>query len=94
MICRQCGYRYDGRTVGFSILCENCGEYLHTCFNCTLYNPDSARCRSHTTEAVRDVKGKNHCEEFIPNTDIVQGREKGREENADPFNNLFNVDGE
>ncbi|MCK4806233.1 MAG: hypothetical protein KAT09_01230 [Candidatus Aegiribacteria sp.] len=94
MICRNCGYRYDRRTVGFGTLCESCGEYLHTCFNCDIYDSKAERCRSLTTEAVSDRKSRNYCEEFVKNTDIVPGSDSGRGKTSDDFKTLFSMDGE
>ncbi|RKZ10520.1 hypothetical protein DRQ25_02750 [Candidatus Fermentibacteria bacterium] len=94
MICKHCGSRYPGRTVGFGILCEKCGEYLHTCFNCALYNSNAERCRSHTTEAVSDRRGRNYCEEFIPDTRTAAGPDSVKDKIADDFKTLFRVDGE
>ncbi len=94
MICKHCGYRYDGRSVGFGVLCESCGKYLHTCFNCTLYNSNAERCRSLTTEAVSDRKSRNFCEEFVPNTGTVPGKNSGKEKAAEHFDDLFSTDGE
>ncbi len=94
MICKYCGHRYDGGTVGFGALCESCGEYLHTCFNCALYNTNAERCRSLTTEAVSDRKGRNFCEEFIPNTGAVRGQDLGREKTAEHFKDLFSKEGD
>ena len=93
MNCRHCGHSYSGRTVGFGILCEKCGEYLHTCINCAIYDEGTERCRSLTTEAVSDRKSRNYCEEFVPNTGIVPGPDSGIEKTADDFKNLFSMDG-
>ncbi len=93
MICRNCGYGYDGRTVGFQKLCENCGEYLHTCVNCNIYDSNAKRCRSFTTEAVGDRKDKNYCEEFVPSTDTVQRTDSAEDKSADDFKDLFSMDG-
>ncbi len=94
MICNNCGNICDKRTVGFQNLCENCGEYLHTCFNCNIYDSTAERCRSFTTEAVGDRKGKNYCEEFIPNKGIVPGPDSVRGNTSDDFETLFNMNGE
>lgn len=94
MICKNCGYKYVGRTVGFRTLCENCGEYLHTCFNCAIYDLKAERCRSFTTEAVRDRRDNNYCEEFIQNTDVVTGQDSGKERTVDEFKALFGADRE
>lgn len=94
MICKQCGCGYPGSTVGFQALCENCGEYLHTCFNCVLFNPNAERCRSFTTEAVSDRRSRNYCEEFVPNTDITPEKNSGKRKVTDDFETLFKTNGE
>lgn len=94
MICKNCGNKYDGRTVGFRTLCENCGEYLHTCFNCAIYDSNAERCRSFTTEAISDRKDKNYCEEFIQNTGVMTGPDSGKAKTAEKFKALFDADRE
>lgn len=85
---------HDGRTVGFKTICENCDEYLHSCFNCGLYDSNADRCRSLTTEAVSDRKSSNYCEEFIPNTDSVLETDSAKEKSTDDFKALFGAEGE
>ncbi len=65
MKCWKCGHDNPGES-GFSAACEKCLAWLHTCLGCALYNPDSRRCRSHTTEYSGSPEEKNFCEEFIP----------------------------
>ena len=93
MICKNCGHRYDGRTVGFKTTCEKCNEYLHTCCNCDLYDPQADRCRSLTTEAIGDRKANNYCEEFVPNIDSEPGTDLIKEKSADDFKTLFGTEG-
>lgn len=93
MICKNCGYRYDGRTVGFKTICENCDDYLHSCINCALYSSNSDRCRSLTTETVRDRRSNNYCEEFIQNTDSLAGTDSTKEKPGTDFEALFGADG-
>jgi hypothetical protein len=85
---------YDGRTVGFKTICENCDEYLHSCFNCALYNSNADRCRSLTTEAVSDRKSSNYCEEFVKNTDSKPGTNSVKEKSSYDFKALFGADRE
>ncbi len=65
MKCWKCGRDNPGES-GFSAACEKCLTWLHTCLGCALYNPDSRRCRSHTTEYTGSPEEKNYCEEFTP----------------------------
>lgn len=66
MKCVHCGHENELVTVGFRSMCGGCGEYLHSCIQCRLFNRTSERCTSMTTEPVRDRKGHNYCEEFQP----------------------------
>ncbi len=90
----NCQHKYDVRKVGFKTLCENCGDYLHTCLNCALYDSKVDRCRSLTTEAVKDRKGNNYCEEFVPNKISVLEEDSGEERTSEDFNALFRTGGE
>jgi len=94
MICKYCGNEYAGRTVGFNAICERCNEYLHSCFNCALYDSNADRCRSLTTETVSDRKSSNYCEEFVPNSDSISDRIADESKSAVDFNSIFGTDGE
>ena len=51
---------------GFKDLCKNCGQPLHCCLNCSLYNEGRHnKCKSPTTEWVGDRQKNNFCEEFL-----------------------------
>ena len=93
MICRHCGYEYERETVGFKTTCENCDEYLHSCFQCSLFDVRTSRCRSLTTEPVSDRIKNNYCEEFVKNTDLPQGKDltvgQKPKRGGDYFNALF-----
>ncbi len=75
MICRKCGCVHEAETIGFKAACENCLTYLHSCFQCTVFDHLVERCRSLTTEAVRDTNDLNFCEEFSPNMDSPNRKE-------------------
>lgn len=68
MKCQGCGHRHDDAVV-FGSVCDRCLAWLHTCGNCALYQRDSRRCRSHTTEYAGDPGERNFCEEFSPRGD-------------------------
>ncbi len=91
MICRHCGC--ENETVGFKTTCDDCNEFLHSCFQCNLFDSNTDRCRSLTTEAVSDLTGNNYCEEFVQNTDPPPGADFTYERKApgtgDDFNALF-----
>jgi hypothetical protein len=94
MICVRCGHEYDARTVGFKAVCEGCGEYLHSCVNCRLFDPKADRCRSLTTEAVKDKESLNYCEEYQPLSDGRKSTGSGKVRTAESFDALFRADGE
>lgn len=68
MICRKCGTEYDAETIGFKAACENCLAYLHSCFQCTVFDHNAGRCRSLTADISRGMNELNFCEEFVPNS--------------------------
>jgi len=91
MFCRHCGH--EAEVIGFKAACDKCGEYLHSCVQCDLYDSGSDRCRSLTTEAVSDRNGNNYCEEFVRNTDLPKGPDfqigKKSPRTGDDFEALF-----
>jgi len=90
MICRKCNFVYERRTIGFKAVCENCGEYLHSCRNCSLYDAGAGRCRSLTTDAVSSIISNNYCEEFVPNKKTSAEEESPHSKTSGDFDALFN----
>ncbi len=78
MKCAGCGTEIDLGTVGFGAVCPRCGAYLHACVQCRLYDSAAERCRSLTTEPVRDREGRNYCGEFVPGNDYSPGGAPGK----------------
>ena len=63
--CYHCGQEWELREhPGFNAVCENCRNYLHSCVNCSIFDHRAGRCTSGTTEPVKNINGKNYCEEF------------------------------
>ena len=64
--CYKCGKEWtEKHDPGFNELCGECHSFLHSCFNCVLFNPKmSNRCKSRTTEQIANPSDKNYCEEF------------------------------
>ena len=90
MKCVFCGEGMDQLTVGFKACCSACGHYLHSCVQCGLFDRSTGRCRSNTTESVRDLEGMNYCEEFRPRKDSPVGQQASDSSDAaDRFMNLF-----
>lgn len=91
MRCRRCGTAYEGK-VGFKAVCQSCGAWLHCCLQCRLFNAGANRCRSSTTEMVRDRDAMNYCEEF--QAAARPGRQSDRREDArEKFMGLFEKQG-
>lgn len=65
MKCPGCGHENSDK-VGFGAVCEKCMAWLHTCNCCRLYNSESGRCRSSTTEYSGPPDMRNYCDEFTP----------------------------
>lgn len=89
MYCSLCGHENEKETVGFKAVCGNCGEYLHTCVQCALFDPAACRCRSLTTEAVSRTDHINYCEEYSPLNAPGSGDRAREKRKADDFNTLF-----
>lgn len=86
MICRKCGRRHEG-TVGFKAICEGCGAWLHCCLQCRLYDSGARRCRSSTTDPVRDRYTMNFCDEFSAGDGVAE--DGGSGDARSRFLNLF-----
>lgn len=89
MICQKCGTEYLSGTIGFKAYCESCGSYLHACIHCRIYDRNAERCRSLTTEAVRDREGINYCEEYVPELRSSSILSRNSSATKDSFNDLF-----
>ena len=92
MNCVFCGETMDTMKVGFKACCSSCGHYLHSCVQCNLFERSSGRCRSHTTESVRDLEGLNYCEEYVPRSEDRSGNSSSGSSTSDAaerFNSLF-----
>ena len=66
--CCRCGHPYSppGPAPGFNEVCEACGEYLHACESCTLFDRKNRNCTDPSADPVRSTQGKNYCEQFLP----------------------------
>ena len=56
--CAQCGAVIADTDVGFESRCPRCGVELHSCSQCTSFDPGSR------FECMQPVTGTNHAEEF------------------------------
>ena len=70
MRCYKCGFEHEDAINGridFRAVCEKCGHYLHSCYNCQFYKIGQPNdCMIPGTEPVRDRDHFNFCEEFKP----------------------------
>jgi hypothetical protein len=66
LICAVCGRDNEVARGAFGRVCDGCGAFLHSCFQCRLYCGSSRGCASSTTEEQGDPSHKNFCEEFEP----------------------------
>ncbi len=89
MICQKCGTEHHSETIGFKAYCESCGCYLHTCVQCHIYDHKAERCRSLTTEAIRDREGINFCEEYMPESRAPSSLSDSSAAAKNNFNELF-----
>lgn len=91
MICHLC--RNELKIEGYvsrSDECEHCGSDVHSCLNCSNYDPHAHnKCREPQAEWVTDREKGNFCDFFIPNK-LSSGPSRGPA--PDPrtaFDNLF-----
>ncbi len=90
MKCIFCGENSEVLRVDFKACCSACGHYLHSCVQCGLFERSSGRCRSLTTESVRDLEGMNYCEEYqIRKNSKEESSPEESSDAADRFNSLF-----
>src|SRR6185503_17636991 len=67
LACHRCRHEFSGERVGVRAVCEACGGPLHTCRNCTFWEPRLANeCREPGAERVADKEQGNFCDFFRP----------------------------
>ena len=83
--CYNCGREWTdpGRPTVRDV-CPACHAYVRCCLNCRHYDPGMGnRCRSFTTEHVRDRDRANHCDEFEFGVSGGSGASGGGRESLD-----------
>ena len=81
--CAHCGNEWkEIGQPGFNSVCEKCQNYLHSCVNCKLFDIHTEKCKSSTTEEIRDKEGKNYCEEFILGDNEIKSYSQSKSEEA------------
>lgn len=78
-------------SIGFESKCPKCNADLHTCRQCTYFDPGSRfECRKPITARILNKGGKNTCELFAARTVIERETSSGKPTDArQAFANLF-----
>src|SRR6266508_795657 len=64
--------------IGFDTTCEKCNADLHSCRQCTYFDPGSRfECRKPITARIVNKGGRNTCELFAPRTVIERETSSG-----------------
>ena len=88
--CSSCGAKAS-RSIALESSCENCKADLHTCRQCTYFDP-SARfeCSKPITTKIVNKNARNTCELFVPRTIVERETSSGAPKDArQAFANLF-----
>ncbi len=88
--CSSCGAK-AARAITLESSCENCKGDLHTCRQCTYFDP-SARfeCSKPITVKILNKAARNTCELFAPRTTVERETSSGAPKDArQAFANLF-----
>lgn len=88
--CSACGAK-AAKAIGLESTCENCKGDLHTCRQCTFFDP-SARfeCSKPITVKIVNKSARNTCELFAPRTVVERETSSGAPKDArQAFANLF-----
>ena len=88
--CSSCGAK-AAHAIGLESSCEKCKADLHTCRQCTYFDP-SARfeCSKPVTVKIVNKNARNTCELFVPRTIVERETTSGAPKDArQAFANLF-----
>lgn len=77
--------------IGFESTCPKCNSDLHTCRQCTYFDPGSRfECRKPLTARIMNKGGRNSCELFAARTVVERETSSGTPSDArQAFANLF-----
>jgi hypothetical protein len=93
MHCAACGQEIalaSGERVGFREECARCGADLHTCKNCSHYDPGAYNhCREPNSERVADRDRQNRCDWFAPSMGRGGDRENSQDQALKDLGALF-----
>ncbi|MCX5781309.1 MAG: hypothetical protein NT145_01185 [Elusimicrobia bacterium] len=91
-LCHKCKAEWKGITQpGTKETCVKCGEDLHICLNCRLYdNHKPYQCMETDIDPVKNKERYNFCEHFqFKNTSIPESSKPNPAGSKNAFNNLF-----
>ena len=75
--CWKCGETVQlaaGSRVGSRDTCSRCNADLHSCLNCSFYDPSkNNQCSEPQAEWVRDKEAANYCDYYRPNPGVRAG---------------------
>ena len=88
--CAACGAIVQ-TNIGFESTCPKCKAELHTCRQCTFFDPGSRfECRKPITARIVNKGGRNTCELFAARTVVERETSSGKPTDAkQAFANLF-----
>lgn len=88
--CAACGTVVQAN-ISFEATCPKCNADLHTCRQCTYFDPGSRfECRKPLTARIVNKGGKNKCELFAARTVVERETSSGKPTDAkQAFANLF-----
>lgn len=88
--CSACGATVQAN-VGFEATCPKCKADLHTCRQCTFFDPGARfECRKPITAKILNKGGRNNCQLFAARTVVERETSSGKPTDAkQAFANLF-----
>jgi hypothetical protein len=89
--CAQCGHLAT-EEIGLTSRCAKCGTELHSCAQCTSFDPGSRfECMQPISERVSPKSTRNTCTLFGPRTTVERETTTPRNNDArKAFDDLFN----
>jgi hypothetical protein len=94
--CTQCGTVVSDTDVVFDARCTRCGAELHSCSQCTSFDPGSTfECMQTLTARVSPKNARNTCALYPARTTVeretTSPRVEGSSKAAKAFDDLFNL---
>lgn len=88
--CSACGAKVSS-VINFETTCQKCGVELHTCRQCTHFDPGARfECSKPIPKRIVNKNARNTCELFTPRTVVERQTSSGGPTNArQAFANLF-----